>query len=120
MKRLHSPQQAAQWLHAQVHGVLHSDSRRVGAGDGFIAWPGGVTDGREFVASALQQGATACVVEQSGVENFAWPAHDKIATYEGLKAASGPIAAAYYEQPSQALDVVAITGTNGKTSTAWW
>jgi UDP-N-acetylmuramoyl-L-alanyl-D-glutamate--2,6-diaminopimelate ligase len=37
-----------------------------------------------------------------------------------LKAASGLIAAAYYEQPSQALDVVAITGTNGKTSTAWW
>jgi UDP-N-acetylmuramoyl-L-alanyl-D-glutamate--2,6-diaminopimelate ligase len=92
----------------------------VGAGDGFIAWPGGVTDGRQFVASALQQGATACVVEQSGADAFAWGENPAIATYEGLKAASGLIAAAYYEQPSQALDVVAITGTNGKTSTAWW
>jgi UDP-N-acetylmuramoyl-L-alanyl-D-glutamate--2,6-diaminopimelate ligase len=103
-----------------VRGVLHTDSRRVGAGDGFIAWPGGVTDGRQFVASALQQGATACVVEQSGADTFAWGENPAIATYEGLKAASGLIAAAYYEQPSQALDVVAITGTNGKTSTAWW
>jgi UDP-N-acetylmuramoyl-L-alanyl-D-glutamate--2,6-diaminopimelate ligase len=120
MKRLHSPQDAAQWLRTQVRGVLHTDSRRVGAGDGFIAWPGGVTDGRQFVTSALKQGATACVVEQSGADAFAWGENEAIATYEGLKAASGLIAAAYYEQPSHALDVVAITGTNGKTSTAWW
>ena len=120
MKRLHSPQDAAQWLRTQVRGVLHTDSRRVGAGDGFIAWPGGVSDGRQFVASALKQGATACVVEQSGVDAFAWAESSAIAAYDGLKAASGLIAAAYYEQPSQALDVVAITGTNGKTSTAWW
>ena len=120
MKRLHSPQDAAQWLRTQVRGVLHTDSRRVGAGDGFIAWPGGVTDGRQFVASALKQGATACVVEHSGAANFAWGESEAVVSYEGLKAASGLIAAAYYEQPSLALDVVAITGTNGKTSTAWW
>ncbi len=120
MKRLHNPQDAAQWLRTQVRGVLHTDSRRVGPGDGFIAWPGGVTDGRQFVTSAVKQGATACVVEHSGSENFAWGESDAIATYDGLKAASGLIAAAYYEQPSLALDVVAITGTNGKTSTAWW
>ena len=120
MKRLHSPQDAAQWLRTQVRGMLHTDSRRVGAGDGFIAWPGGVTDGRQFVASALKQGASACMVEQSGADAFAWGENPAIATYDGLKAASGLIASAYYEQPSQALDVVAITGTNGKTSTAWW
>ena len=120
MKRLHSPQDAAQWLHAQVRGALHTDSRRVGEGDGFIAWPGGVTDGREFVATAVKQGATACVVERSGAESFAWGENASIATYDGLKAASGLIASAYYEQPSHVLDVVAITGTNGKTSTAWW
>lgn len=120
MKRLHSPQDAAQWLHAQVRGALQTDSRRVGEGDGFIAWPGGVRDGREFVAVAVKQGATACVVELSGAEDFAWGENASIATYDGLKAASGLIAAAYYEQPSHALVVVAITGTNGKTSTAWW
>jgi UDP-N-acetylmuramoyl-L-alanyl-D-glutamate--2,6-diaminopimelate ligase len=120
MRRLHNPQDAAHWLRTQVRGALHTDSRLVDAGDGFIAWPGGVTDGRQFVASALKQGATACVVEHLGAESFAWGEHSVIATYDGLKAASGLIAAAYYEQPSQVLDVVAITGTNGKTSTAWW
>jgi UDP-N-acetylmuramyl-tripeptide synthetase len=120
MKRLHSPQDAAHWLRTQVRGVLHTDSRRVDAGDGFIAWPGGVTDGRQFVGAALKQGATACVVEHAGADAFAWGESDAIATYDGLKAASGLIAAAYYEQPSHALDVVAITGTNGKTSSAWW
>jgi UDP-N-acetylmuramyl-tripeptide synthetase len=129
MRHLHSPQEAAQWLHTQVRGVLHTDSRRVTPGDGFIAWPGAASDGRRHVPAALKQGAAACLVERSGVEAFsdtfavaatssARP--DVIASYTDLKAASGPIAAAYYEQPSQALDVLAITGTNGKTSTAWW
>lgn len=129
MRHLHSPQEAAQWLHTQVRGVLHTDSRRVTPGDGFIAWPGAASDGRRHVPAALKQGAAACLVERSGVEafsdTFAFAAAssatpDAIASYTDLKAASGPIAAAYYEQPSQALDVLAITGTNGKTSTAWW
>src|SRR5690606_8328704 len=37
-----------------------------------------------------------------------------------LKAATGPIAAQFFGEPSQRLDVVAVTGTNGKSSTAWW
>jgi UDP-N-acetylmuramoyl-L-alanyl-D-glutamate--2,6-diaminopimelate ligase len=122
MKRLHTHQEAAQWLHSRVRGVLRTDSRRVQVGDGFVAWPGGVTDGRAYVAKALQQGASACLVEAKGVDPFDWSTSEDpaIAVYDGLKAASGLIAAAYYEQPSQSLDLVAITGTNGKTSTAWW
>ena len=119
MTRLATPQDAARWLHQRVRGVLRTDSRRVAAGDGFIAWPGAAADGRRFVADALAQGATACVVEHEGVQDFGFD-DAAIATYGALKAASGPIAAAYYEQPSQALSVVAITGTNGKTSSTWW
>ncbi|MFO1179947.1 UDP-N-acetylmuramoyl-L-alanyl-D-glutamate--2,6-diaminopimelate ligase [Ottowia sp.] len=119
MTRLATPQDAALWLHQRVRGALHTDSRQVTAGDGFIAWPGAATDGRRFVAGALAQGATACLIEQDGAEAFGFD-DAAIATYGALKAASGPIAAAYYEQPSQALSVVAITGTNGKTSSAWW
>jgi len=116
---LHTPHEAAQWLRARVHGALHADSRAVGAGDGFIAWPGAATDGRQHVAKALAQGAAACLVEQQGVEAFGFEG-EAIACYTGLKAATGPIAAAYYAHPSQHLDVLAVTGTNGKTSTAWW
>ncbi len=120
LHQLHSPQEAVQWLRAHIRGTLQTDSRRVTEGDGFVAWPGGVTDGRQFVTTALQQGASACMVERDGADSFSWPATKNVASYDGLKAASGPIASAYYEQPSQDLDVVAITGTNGKTSTAWW
>ena len=44
--------EAAQWLAARVRGHLHTDSRAVQPGDGFIAWPGHATDGRRFVPAA--------------------------------------------------------------------
>ncbi len=112
-------QDCAAWLRGRVTGVLHTDSRQVGPGDGFIAWPGAATDGRRFVPQALAQGAVACLVEREGSEAFAFDGA-AVAAFDGLKAGSGPIAAAYYEQPSQALDLLAVTGTNGTTSTAWW
>ena len=116
---LHTPHDAARWLRARVTGRLHTDSRQVREGDGFIAWPGAATDGRKFVPAALAQGASACLVEQAGAPAFGFD-QPAVATYPQLKAATGPIAAAYYEAPSQALNVIAITGTNGKTSTAFW
>ncbi|KQP14132.1 UDP-N-acetylmuramoyl-L-alanyl-D-glutamate--2,6-diaminopimelate ligase [Pseudorhodoferax sp. Leaf267] len=119
MRELASTTEAAAWLRGRVTGALHTDSRRVGPGDGFIAWPGAAVDGRRFVGQALEQGATACLVERVGSEAFGFDA-EGVAAFTGLKAGSGPIAAAYFEQPSQALDVLAVTGTNGKTSTAWW
>ena len=119
MERLGTPAQASQWLHAHVRGALHIDSRKVGVGDGFIAWPGAATDGRHFVQGALDAGAAACLVEEEGVQTFGFD-DPRAASYPALKAATGLIANAYYGQPSQALDVIAVTGTNGKTSTAWW
>jgi UDP-N-acetylmuramoyl-L-alanyl-D-glutamate--2,6-diaminopimelate ligase len=119
MQQLRTPEDAARWLHGRVRGALHGDSRRVRPGDGFIAWPGAATDGRRHVSAALAQGAAACLVEQEGAEAFAFR-DEAIATYPQLKAATGPIAAAYYEHPTQGLEVLAVTGTNGKTSTTWW
>ncbi|MFM9922316.1 UDP-N-acetylmuramoyl-L-alanyl-D-glutamate--2,6-diaminopimelate ligase [Variovorax sp. H27-G14] len=116
-----SPLVAAAWLkeHApQSH--MHADSRAVGAGDVFVAWPGAATDGRKHVGAALAQGAAACLVEHEGVEAFGFEGDERIVSYPGLKAATGPIAAAFYDNPSALLDVLAVTGTNGKTSTAWW
>ena len=116
---LRTPQEAAQWLRARVGGQLHADSRQVQAQDGFIAWPGAAVDGRRFVESALTQGAAACLVEQEGVEAFGFD-DERIAVYRGLKSATSLIGDAYYGSPSAALQMVAVTGTNGKTSTAWW
>jgi UDP-N-acetylmuramoyl-L-alanyl-D-glutamate--2,6-diaminopimelate ligase len=116
---LKSPDAAARWLRSWVSGTITTDSRKVRAGDGFIAWPGAATDGRRFVASALKAGATTCLVEREGLEAFGFD-DARIASLPGLKAATGPIADAFFDQPSRSLEVVATTGTNGKTSTAWW
>ncbi len=121
MQTLRTPQQAAQWLRERVTGVLRTDSRQVQPGDGFIAWPGAATDGRAFMASAFARGASVCLMQAEGSQ--AWqdlaPAQ-QLAALPGLKALTGLVADAYYEQPSQQLGVLAVTGTNGKTSTACW
>ena len=119
MLLLTTPQAAAQWLRQAASGSLQSDSRQVTPGDAFLAWPGGTSDARQYVAAALAQGATTCLVEHDGVDAFAW-ADARVAAYAGLKADSGLIAAEFFDQPSHALALAAVTGTNGKTSTAWW
>lgn len=118
---LASLQQAVDWLRERVAGTLQTDSRLVAPGDGFIAWPGAATDGRAHVGDALARGAAACLVEGEGVQAFDFSgAGDAVAALHGLKAATGQIAAEWFGQPSQRLQVLAVTGTNGKTSTSWW
>lgn len=119
MLEFHTPKDAADWLRSRVSGTIHSDSRKLRPGDGFIAWAGAVSDARKYVAGALVRGAKACLVEKVGAERHAFSG-ESVAAYAGLKAATGPIAAAYFEHPSERLDVLAVTGTNGKTSTVWW
>ena len=122
---LHNAADAAAWLVGRVRaagfGTLRTDSRRVRPGDAFIAWPGYATDGRQFVAAALAAGAAACLVEAEGLDSITLPVDGaRIASLTGLKAATGEIAARWYDRPSERLQVIAVTGTNGKSSTAWW
>ncbi|OYU43454.1 MAG: UDP-N-acetylmuramoyl-L-alanyl-D-glutamate--2,6-diaminopimelate ligase, partial [Burkholderiales bacterium PBB4] len=119
MTVLTSPQEAVRWFKEQGSRSLHSDSRQVQAGDAFLAWPGGLRDPREHVANALANGAVACLVEQSGADAFNWHS-SRVAVYAGLKADAGYIASEFFGNPSHDLAMLAITGTNGKTSTAWW
>jgi UDP-N-acetylmuramoyl-L-alanyl-D-glutamate--2,6-diaminopimelate ligase len=115
--------QALAWLRARGVRRLCTDSRRIQPGDAFVAWPGFAVDGRRFVTSALAAGAVAAVVDEHGLaalpESATWPA-DAVGSLPALKADTGALAAAFWDEPSHALDVVAITGTNGKTSSAWW
>ena len=116
---LKSPDAAARWLRSWVTGSLVTDSRKVRPGDAFIAWPGQAVDGRRFVPAALAAGATTCVVERDGLEALGFD-DARIASLSGLKAAAGEVADAFFDRPSASLDVLAVTGTNGKSSTAWW
>jgi UDP-N-acetylmuramoyl-L-alanyl-D-glutamate--2,6-diaminopimelate ligase len=93
----------------------------VRSGDAFLAWPGAATDARRFVPQLLAAGASACLIEQQGSSALGLDLEDvRLARYDGLKAHAGPIAATFYGQPSAAMPVLAVTGTNGKTTTAWW
>jgi UDP-N-acetylmuramoyl-L-alanyl-D-glutamate--2,6-diaminopimelate ligase len=127
MIQLNNPTEAVEWLKANVKGEFRIDSRDIQTGDGFIAWPGAAVDGRHYVKAALQKGATACLVEHSELEAKGYLAEyknnaqqDKIASYLNLKNAIGNIAAEAYNTPAKELNVIAITGTNGKTTSAWW
>jgi UDP-N-acetylmuramoyl-L-alanyl-D-glutamate--2,6-diaminopimelate ligase len=119
MQSFQTPTQAAQWLRQHVTGTLCSDSRALSPGDGFIAWPGTVVDARKYVADAMQRGAAACLVETDGVSAYALDGATT-ASFLGLKGSTGPIASEFLGTPSATLSVVAVTGTNGKTSTVWW
>jgi UDP-N-acetylmuramyl-tripeptide synthetase len=119
---LTSPDQVLPWaraLGASAQSELRSDSRLVQPGDVFLAWPGAAADARHFCAAALNQGAVACLIEADGAAAFAF-VDPRVAAMPNLKAASGAVAHAWYGQPSQALQLLAVTGTNGKTSTSWW
>jgi UDP-N-acetylmuramyl-tripeptide synthetase len=119
LTRLKSPDAAARWLSEWCTGTLRTDSRQVQPGDAFIAWPGYARDGREYVAAALAAGAATCLVEESDVDRFGF-VDARVASLPGLKARTGEIAAAFFGKPTDTLDVIAVTGTNGKTSSAWW
>ncbi len=120
MEKFSTPELAAQWLRQRGARRLHTDSRKVAAGDAFLAWPGARHDGRRHVDASLQRGAAACLIEAEGFQQGLTTLSQSCALYQGLKADCGPIAAAYYEHPTRQMDVVALTGTNGKTSCAWW
>jgi UDP-N-acetylmuramoyl-L-alanyl-D-glutamate--2,6-diaminopimelate ligase len=119
LSHLADAEAAAHWLRARATGTLRSDSRLVRPGDAFMAWPGAAHDARRFVAGALAAGAGACLVAAEGVEAFDFD-DERVAALPGLKAAAGRVADAFFGTPSAALELVAATGTNGKTSTSWW
>jgi UDP-N-acetylmuramoyl-L-alanyl-D-glutamate--2,6-diaminopimelate ligase len=119
MRQLHTPEQAAEWLRARVSGTLRTDHRQLLPGDALLAWPGAKFDPRTLVTEVLESGASACLVEHTGLALMGLQ-DEKLASYAGLKTSAGRIASAFYGQPSEGMCVIAVTGTNGKTSTAWW
>ncbi len=103
---------------APAQAALGTDSRTLGAGDVFVAWPGAAADARRHVGAALARGAAAALVEHDGAEAFELP--PRALRVRGLKALAGEIADAWFGHPSRRMQVLAVTGTNGKTSVALW
>ena len=102
-----------------VRGVQY-DSRRVTAGDVFVAMKGGSSDGNRFIDTAIRQGAAAIITDSA--ETFADLRERQpelaIALVEHGRRALAEISAAVFGHPEQKLKLSAVTGTNGKTTTS--
>lgn len=103
---------------------VRADSRQVVAGDIFFAYPvgrgSGYRDGREYIAAALANGAAAVVFDPAdGVANE-YIDHPQCFVVERLANMAGKLCAEWYGYPSKKLNVIGVTGTNGKTSVTQW
>ncbi len=106
-----------------VTDVSH-DSRRAGPGSLFVAVRGGLFDAHKFIPQVIEQGAAGVISELQSTEelqsgsglapaNFAW------LQVENVRRAMALAAAEVHRHPSRELQLVGITGTNGKTTTAY-
>jgi UDP-N-acetylmuramoyl-L-alanyl-D-glutamate--2,6-diaminopimelate ligase len=100
-----------------VSGVTHA-SGEVRPGDLYAALPGSRRHGAEFLAEALERGAAAVLTDPSGAERAAAAGLPALVV-DDPRAALGGVAATVYGDPTGRLTVLGITGTNGKTSTAY-
>jgi len=99
--------------------ALRTDSRAVRAGDVFLAYPGAHSDGRRHIGDAIAAGASAVLWEKNGYAwNEAWRVPNL--AVEGLRQTAGALADVIYGHPSERVAVIAITGTNGKTTCSQW
>ncbi|MFQ5668400.1 MAG: UDP-N-acetylmuramoyl-L-alanyl-D-glutamate--2,6-diaminopimelate ligase [Candidatus Binatia bacterium] len=109
-------------LNIPVHGIA-SDSRQVERNDVFVCLPGYHTGGGEiradrhaFISMAVERGATALVVDRS----IAAPPGITVVRVRDCWLAIAAMACEFFDHPSRALMVIGVTGTSGKTSTAYF
>ena len=98
-----------------ITGVAY-DSRQVVPGDAFVAIPGFVHDGVVFAGRAIEAGATAVVAEVGPDALTSSPLPRTWARVRDARLALARMASRFYDHPSSKLEVVGITGTNGKTT----
>lgn len=105
---------------AEVTGVEY-DSRRVKPGDVFVAMRGEATDGNRYIDAAIAQGASAVITDSREAYNNLQRTHSAIAAalVQHGRRALAEASAAVMEHPEHRLALSAVTGTNGKTTTAF-
>jgi UDP-N-acetylmuramoyl-L-alanyl-D-glutamate--2,6-diaminopimelate ligase len=102
----------------QVHGLC-SDSRKLTAGDVFVALEGAAFHGLDFLQQALDAGAAAVLFDPSTAAADPRELNIPLIPVAGLAAHLGEIANRWFDTPSAAMAVTGVTGTNGKTTVAF-
>lgn len=105
-----------------ISGITH-DSRTVRPGDLFLAFPGHQVDGRRYMQQAIDNGACAILYEaEHDSETLLKNVYSKSAIlipFIGLEKHLAKLAARFYGQPAQHMQLIGVTGTNGKTTIAY-
>ncbi len=109
--------EAATGAGGPITGITH-DSHGVRPGDLYAALPGARTHGARFAADAVQAGAVAVLTDPTG-PGFTDGIGVPVVVVDDPRAVLGEIAAWVYGDPSAYLTVLGVTGTNGKTTTAY-
>ena len=99
----------------QTVSGIHIDSRKVEAGHLFIAVKGTQTDGHAYIGKAIELGASAIVCETFPEDMVSHVTYIKVADTEDCV---GKLATAFYGDPTSKLELIGVTGTNGKTTIA--
>ncbi len=99
-------------------GGLEYDSRLVKKGSLFVALRGHQQDGHDFIGEAIQKGAVAVVAETTWDNRGSRRDVAMVQVQDTRKALSG-LALRYYDHPFQEMNLIGITGTNGKTTTSY-
>ncbi|WP_322033919.1 UDP-N-acetylmuramoyl-L-alanyl-D-glutamate--2,6-diaminopimelate ligase [Paraburkholderia sp. J76] len=112
---------ALAWLRAHVAPTadLHADTRSLKPGDVFLAYAVEGADNRPHIANAIERGAAAVLYQPEGYTGETLDAAGALAVPQ-LDVLAGEIASGWYGDPSDAMLVVGVTGTNGKTSCSQW
>lgn len=106
-------------LSGPVDRVIHSlryDSRLVEENDVFFAWSGEKTDGHNFIAEICDRGAAAVILENT---KFALGGGSTFVEVENARHALATMSATFFGHPEQTLEMIGVTGTNGKTTTSF-
>lgn len=97
---------------------IEIDSRQVGPGTLFVALVGAQADGHQYVEQAVASGAAAILVHQDRASDFERLGVPVLCALN-TRAILGALSACFYDDPSAHMQVIGITGTNGKTTTAF-
>lgn len=96
----------------EICGITDS-SREVSEGSLFIAVPGYATDGHRYIPNAVAQGAAVVICEREMPENAPW------VRVENARTAMAQIGANWHGRPAEKMQIIGVTGTNGKTSVTY-
>ncbi len=111
-----TPTRAVHGPLGRTFSALRYDSRQVEESDVFFAWKGEKTDGHRYVVDVCDRGAAAVVLENPAFVRQHGPTFIEV---EDARRALATMSATFFGRPDRALQMIGVTGTNGKTTTTF-